>query len=94
MVFARFASQFCPAFIEHPRQNNVTAQLQSGTSRRPLREIGHIHRIQSEVGREEVKRVVSARRSYQCQCQQEKDLRPCVTPGPMDYRPSCPDIDN
>src|ERR1700744_1929647 len=54
MVFTCFAVQLGPPFVEHPRQYDVTSQLQSGTSWRALREISRIHRIQSEGGWGEV----------------------------------------
>jgi hypothetical protein len=54
MVFTCFAVQLGPPFVEHPRQYDVTSQLQSGTSWRALSEISRIHRIQSEGGWKEV----------------------------------------
>ena len=54
MVFTCFAVQLGPPFVEHPRQYDVTSQLQSGTPWRALSEISRIHRIQSQGGRKEV----------------------------------------
>jgi|SRR5580692_7005992 hypothetical protein len=54
VVFTRFAVQLGSPFIEHPRQYDVTSQLQSGAPWRALCEIRRIHRIQSESGWKEV----------------------------------------
>ena len=40
MILAVFAGDLGPAFVEHARQKNVTAEAEARTARRTLREVG------------------------------------------------------